>query len=385
MKRYAADDELRLSLQRDVRDWAESGLLSQCRASELHATLNTSLRTTGVALRLVLAAFTVLASAAAVALFFVTADIRNIQVVGMLAGVFGFACFAAADVLVVRFRLYRHGLEEALVSMAVVLFGFSANLLSDSMLGTSGNEALSLAACALVSAAAYARFGFRYAVVASLMFAAFIPLTLRGLSLPSAHLAAALVCICGYAVAAVMRHSANADVVRQDARVLAAAAFALGYLSLNLHANLAFTFDLDEVPAWFRWSTYVLIWILPAFGVWRGVRERNRALMNVAIAAALVSIITNKSYLGWPRQTWDPMLFGLFLIAVAIAIRHWLASGPGGERYGFTALRLSHKEGEALQSASMAPAARSPLRPAPAPTTELGGGSFGGGGAGGGF
>ena len=90
--------------------------------------------------------------------------------------------------------------------------------------------------------------------------------------------------------------------------------------------------------------TYAVIWVLPVVGLALAVREKDRELLDVGLVLALVTLITNKPYLSWPRQTWDPMVLGIVLIAIAIAVRRWLASGPGGERNGFTPSRLLEKD-----------------------------------------
>ena len=61
----------------------------------------------------------------------------------------------------------------------------------------------------------------------------------------------------------------------------------------------------------FYWFTYVVTWVLPLVGLRLGVREKDRALMDVSLVMALVTLLTNKPYLGWPRQTWDPIVLGV--------------------------------------------------------------------------
>ena len=103
----------------------------------------------------------------------------------------------------------------------------------------------------------------------------------------------------------------------------------------------------------------------------------------------LLTLITNKPYLGWPRRPWDPIVLGAALIATAVFVRRWLASGPGGERHGFTASRLLDADRAKLSLVGSASA----LIPTPAttrsssPSSEPGfrGGRSGGGGAAGEF
>src|SRR5439155_16506867 len=92
------------------------------------------------------------------------------------------------------------------------------------------------------------------------------------------------------------------------------------------------------------WATWVLIWCLPPVVLARGLRQKDRFVIAVGSIVAILTLVTNKPYLGWQRHTWDPMLLGALLIGVALLIRRWLANGPGEIRHGFTAKRLSGKD-----------------------------------------
>jgi hypothetical protein len=107
-------------------------------------------------------------------------------------------------------------------------------------------------------------------------------------------------------------------------------------------------------------------------------------MLDANLVAALVTCITSKPYLGWPRQPWDPMLLGLLLGGVALAVRRWLAAGPGGEYAGFTPLRVLAREADAIRLVSVASAALRPaaVTPAPQSVSSFQGGRSGGGGGG---
>ncbi len=101
---------------------------------------------------------------------------------------------------------------------------------------------------------------------------------------------------------------------------------------------------------------------------------------------AVLTLVTNKPYLGWQRHTWDPMLLGVLLIGVALLIRRWLADGPGEIRRGFTARRLSGKDKTWMNVGGTALGFVSPnlVTPSPQPASpdvHFGGGDSGGGGA----
>jgi hypothetical protein len=140
-----------------------------------------------------------------------------------------------------------------------------------------------------------------------------------------------------------------------------------------------------ELDAWYRWTSWVVTWLLPVVLGRAAVTDRDPLLLRVALAAALASLLTNKTYLGWPRQPWDPMLLGVVLVGAALVLRRWLSSGADGERGGFTARQLLHRDGATIQLASLASVALqpAPARQVPAPEDPtFSGGRSGGAGAG---
>ena len=98
-------------------------------------------------------------------------------------------------------------------------------------------------------------------------------------------------------------------------------------------------------------------------------------------------MMSNKPYLGAEPKPWDPILFGVLLITIALGLRRWLASGENRVP-GFVAHRLLASEKARLALAGsatvFAPGAPSAHPPEPPPTIG-GGGSSGGAGASGNF
>jgi len=117
----------------------------------------------------------------------------------------------------------------------------------------------------------------------------------------------------------------------------------------------------------------------------RGVLKKDRFVIAVGGIVVILTLVTNKPYLGWQRHTWDPMLLGALLIGVALVIRGWLAHGPGEIRRGFTARRLSGKDKQWMNAGAAAFGLVSPnvIAPSPqgSPDAHFGGGDSGGGGA----
>jgi uncharacterized membrane protein YgcG len=141
-----------------------------------------------------------------------------------------------------------------------------------------------------------------------------------------------------------------------------------------------------EFSRTFYWATWVLIWCLPPAVLARGLRQKDRFVIAAGAIAAILTLVTNKPYLGWQRHTWDPMLLGTLLVGVAVLLRRWLAAGSGGIRRGFTARRISGKDKQWMNAASAALGFVSPHSTAVSPRTDssdvhFGGGDSGGGGA----
>lgn len=324
MRLYRLEDEVRVALGRRVRDWAKSGLLSADQGAALSTALATGLRRTGAMLRLGLAGFTAIAGAAAVGLVMLVTGARSEVSAAVTVTVVGAAALAAAVTIVRRFSLYRHGVEEALTIGAAGLF----------------------------------------AAVGALYATALLPAGFHDIDAEFRRLFAALVCVASYASASSRRRSATDDIGLADAEVLRAAAAAGLYLALNV-VIVAGAFG-RSVAGWFHWSSWAVVWLLPAAVGRTAVVERDPLLVRVALAMGLASLVTNKSYLGWPRQPWDPMLLGLVLVTVALGLRRWLSAGPDGERHGFTARPLVDSDLAAMQLASIATVAIQPT-----PTREI--------------
>lgn len=384
MRLYSRADEVRVHVRRAVRTWTGARLLSAEQRASLETDLGVGLRRTGVFLRAGLALFTLIAGAAAVGLVMLVTDLRSDRTSGFVLAALGAAALAGADWFVRTYRLYRHGVEEALAMGGVGLVGVGIALLA----GGSSDLAptLGFGASAAASVFVYRRFGFQYAAVLATVCAAFMPMPLDGLGREVRHLLAAGICAAAVGLATSMRRAATDDVALADAEVLRGAAVAGAYLALNLHilSNLIG----GEVPAWFRWLTYAAIWAIPLAGLLRGIAERDRVLLRVSAVALLGSLLTNKSYLGWPREPWDPIVLGVLLIGIAVALRRWLESGSDSARNGFTAARLLESDEMALQlmgtlSVAVQP---TPVRQVDTPDdAAFSGGRSGGGGAGGEF
>lgn len=392
MSRYLELDEQRIHLQRQVRAWTRSGLLDEAQGARLDADLRTELRRTGLMLRLGLAFFTAVVLVASVGLVFVTTDLRGQTSVAVLLAALGVLSIVGADRVVTTTRAYRHGVEEMLAMAGVGFLAFSPVLFTTGVFSSSGEEAGWMLAGAVGCAASlwvYRRFGFLYAPIVAMACAASVPAQL-GDNRPLQRVLSAVVLAAAFGLARAMRVEPRDDRRRDERVVLQASALVGVYLTLNIQLvpgmSSSFYRDVAMVP-WFHWGTYACTWLLPAAALWLGVREREHWLIDAGLAMALGSIVTNKAYLGWPRQPWDPMLLGVMLAAVALIGRRWLMRGPAGERAGFSPRPILKSDTEAVRLAGLASVAVHPASDAPPapPPDSFDGGRSGGGGAGGSF
>ncbi len=394
MRLYSASSEETLRARQLLRDWAGEGLLTEAQYQRLEQETPSDLRTTNIFLRLVLFLFTLLSVGAAAALFFtVFLSQPSEQTTGVFFLIFAAVCYAAAEAAVSQARLYRYGIEEGLAVCSVGFF--CAGIESILFIGHSYSSAQFLvpAAGAVFSLWIWRRFWFSYAFLAAMIFAIFLP-GYWTTSPAAQHVIVALFYATGLAGVVAVRSRHRFDYLDEGYSLVEALLWLGIYLAINLKLsslNLpaqwwAGTRAATDFARPFYWTTWVLIWCLPAIVLARGVRQKDRFLIAVGAIVAILTFVSNKPYLGWQRHTWDPMLLGLLLTGIAVFIRRWLARGPGGVRHGFTAVRLSGKDKDWMNAGSAALGLVSPQTITPSPQTNspdfrFGGGTSGGGGA----
>jgi hypothetical protein len=334
--------------------------------------------------------FTLIIVGAAVALFFVGfLSHRDVPAAGIFLLVVAAISYAAAELAVSRARLYRYGIEEALIACSV---GF---LCAGMETALSGNrmEFLVPAAGAIASLWMWRRFGLPYAFLAAMIFVLWLPGYWTS-SHSAQHVIVAAFYAAGLIVVVAVRSRHRLTYLNAGYSIVEALLWLGIYLAINLQlssVNLLGQWWGDpgtttEFSGPFYWTTWVLIWCLPPAVLARGLRRKDRFVMAVGGVVAILTLVTNKPYLGWQRHTWDPMLLGALLMGAGLLIRRWLAGGRGGIRHGFTAQRLSGKDKSWINAAAAASGVLlpQPITPGPqtgSPDVRFGGGDSGGGGA----
>ena len=388
MRRYSETDERHVRAQAQIRDWKGAGLIDASQAETLLAGYRVELRRTNVFLRVALAVFTALVVAAVVFFVLEVLNFHDATGVTIVTGVASVACLVVAEALVGTFRLYRFGVEEMLAACSVILLSISV---SEFWTVWESSLVAALVTSSAGGFAVYRRFGFVWAAFAGMCCAATIPFVpLQFARLPPSGERALSAAILGliFLVVRPKRTRDGEEWPGDEYGVLQAAAFGGVYLVLNLHLFPDMVRAVGDRPGgWFYWWTWIMTWLLPTVGLFLSVRDKDRPLLMVSVAMTIGTLVSNKPYLGWTRHEWDPMLLGVLLIAVAVALRRWLSRGPEGAQYGFTAARIFRDKDSALTLWSAAPFPVKPHihPPAPTPPSGFDGGRSGGAGGGGSF
>lgn len=381
MNAYTVDEERAIRTGRLVQDWTASRILTEEQRAAMTPDLQVDLRRTNRFLRITLFLFGLLILQSITGLLAITFTAGPLAAV-ILCAVAAGATYKVADLLVTRYRLYRFGIEEAAAVVSIMLVAAASALLAMEVLD-SANDAIVMAA--LVSGAAMAlavflRFGYVYAAVAALILAATVPFV-PGDSDMAHRLGSIAVLAAAFVYLRRARRAHGVEFPGDTYAILEATAWAGIYLVANLQISAWISTPEQGTP--FYWITYGACWLLPAAGLWLAVRERHRLLLDVSAVMAIVTLTTNKPYLGAVRQPWDPVVFGVFLIVVAVALRRWLRSGGDGARDGFIAERIVESEKERIGFvATVSVAHQGPVATRPAePPDTFGGGRSGGAGA----
>lgn len=391
MSAYERDDERAMQTGRLVDDWTQSRLLTPEQRDVVMPQLVVDLRRTNKFLRFTLFIFgAVILHSTLGLLAVVMGNLDNEAIVGVLCLLIGGACFWLARELVRRYRFYRFGVEEAVaLTAAAMVTGGAALLVADH---GDWPAVFGLVAAVAMLTTLYVYFGYVYAAVMALGAAAALPFQIgspTALGAGDAQVvqrAMAVVVLAAIAATVRKARSEHGDEHPGDSLAVIEAAAWLGiYLLVNLVVSSGFlSLDRDSLV---HWASYIGIWILPAIGLWLSLRGRERPLLWASMAMALGTLLSNKAYLGSPRHEWDPILFGLLLIGIAIGVRRWLAAGPEGMRHGYTSARLVASDQELIGTLATVSTAQVdvPVTPAASAPDIGGGGRSGGAGAGGSF
>ncbi|HJU42792.1 MAG TPA: hypothetical protein VJ691_08250 [Vicinamibacterales bacterium] len=384
MSAYLPDQERAVRLLHRVRDWRESRLISDAQHDRMAADLETGLRRTNVFLRGTLFVLGVVIASAATGLL--AAIFRPGQyTVWLLFAAAAIACYAGARVLVSSYRLYRFGIEEAGAVSAILFTGAAVAMLFEPFMNDNRAFALGFMSAAVAGFLVFFHFGLVYAAIIGMAAAALAPFPLLESDVASRSIAAVLMAAI-FVGARLQRDQHGDEFPGDNYALIETGAWGGIYLVMNLRVSWWLAYP-DEAGA-FYWMTYAAIWMLPAAGLWIAIRERHRYLLDLNILLAIVTMMSNKPYLNAEQKPWDPIAFGILMIAIALGLRRWLGSGEGGARNGVVAFRLLASERQRLSLAGNVSVVQPSLHPQHGPEEPkpgFGGGRSGGAGASGKF
>jgi hypothetical protein len=385
MRKYSIKDELAIRSERLVREWTQSGLLDKAQQERVLPELKVELRRTNMFLRFILFGFGLLIIGAGVALVGVIFGFKEDDAIAVLCFIGAAGSLVAAEILIEKFHLYRFGIEEAAAIAVVVLLPVGVVVLSPKDFHTGQFPiVVALVTAGITAFSIYVRYGYVYAVIISMFCISMAPMGTQW-SEAMQRIAAAGFLTAVFVLARAKSIQNRNEFPGDEYRIIQALAWLGIYAYLNLHlGSVRSIFFASESGGEFYWFTYTAIWLLPAIGMFLGVRDRDRALLDVNIGLSLVTLATNKLYLDLPRQTWDPILLGLLLIGVAVGLRRWLSK----DRNGFTAARILLSDKRRMAAVATVSAALHTVPQAPTQSDRNfhgEGGRSGGGGASGSF
>ncbi len=395
---YAPEQEESLFIRKRAKTWQRSGLISENQFKIIEERTSSQLAETSLFFRILYFIFTWICLGATIGFVAWMLDLDNEGSIGFLFLLFSIPFYVLAEYLVRRYRVFRHGIEEALVLMSLALFCGGAVMLVLSLPGHPDDNQMMLLTASLVclfSFWLYIRFGFLYAALISTVALGFFPFQF---SLPPIWERSLLFLLLGLLFLMSLQTECDTleDFRKKRKGIIQACLFMGLYLTVNLRIFTVAESWFDQIslhftpyagfPPIFYWVSYILTVLIPALGLYLGIQHRKRALINAAGIALVLSLATNKDYLGLKHYAWDPMIFGATLILAAVLIIHWLAKGEDKARCGFTTESILKPEryGLALPeigAAVMPGVTTASTETAPVVPSPFEGGQSGGGGA----
>ena len=363
---YSSKQEENIYIRRQAGTWKRSGLISEDSWRAVQDHTGHPLRQTNLFFRILFFIFTLLCAGALAGLFVWLMDKMGDAMIAVMLMVFGMAYYIAAEYLVDKHRLYRYGIEEALLLVSMFLFVISFLVFTDDY--HFSHQFIAVILCLLFFVMAfwiYLRFGYLYMALISFVALGVMPFQFS--MSPVAERLGLLFVLCGILFFNLISDKPDIEGFRKDSYItIQAFLLAAIYLTINLQilglAGLLLRetpnihLDPKLFPPYVYWSSYILTFILPAGGIYWGIRSRKRLILNASLVMACATLATNKSYLGMTRYAWDPAILGMALIALSLLITRWLNHGPQKARNGFTALSILTPEDHGISLADAATA-----------------------------
>ena len=395
---YSSAQEENIFIRKQAGTWKRSGLITDDQLSTITNLTDPDLQQTNIFFRILFFVFTILCASALFGLFVWIAGLKTSMAYSFTLIITGVIFYFLAENAVTKYHLYRHGIEEALAlfSMSLLCIGLLIGL-TELVLGETWSTHNTIALSLILATSAYwlyLRFGYLYAALTSLIAVCIIPFQL---SLPPTNERLLLLLIfCLIYLVSLNNDKPNIDDFKKERNTTIQACLLIAiYLTVNLQILGAVGLLIEDTsiihlrpklfPSYIYWSSYILTFVIPALGIYWGIKSRKRFILNASLVLACLTLATNKSYLGMTRYAWDPAIMGIMLIGISIFISRWLKRGPDENRYGFTQSDILKPEDHGISladvAAALTPGAIGAQQPPAQPEKYFDGGSSGGGGA----
>ena len=392
---YSSEQEEKIYIRQEAKTWKRSGLITEEQLRSIQDLTDPQLQQTNLFFRILFFVFTLLcAGAVAGLLVWFTENRLGDKGIAALILLFSVACFILAESIVKARRLYRYGIEEALLMAAMVCFVISFSVLIGVRHWNHQVVATVCSLFAVIAGLIYLRFGYLYMAVISMVALCSIPFQFH--LAPDAERLLLVLILCGLFIFSLAVDKPGSEDFRKNRYTIILACLLVAiYLTVNLQVLGLIGLATREThiiylypklyPPYLYWSSYILSFIIPAAGIYWGIKSRKRLILNVSLVMACVTLATNKSYLEMTRYAWDPAILGIVLIALSLLIGRWLGHGPKKARQGFTAEDILKPEDQGIGladvAAALTPGAIETQQPQSPQDKFYEGGSSGGGGA----
>lgn len=390
---YTREQEENLFIRHQARTWHRSGLIAEEQLRAIAARTDPQVMETHLFFRILFVVFTFICWGAIISFFFwiMNPHGKPVETAFPLL-LFAFAAYGLAEWLVKANRWYRHGVEEALAVAAIYLACAAMDLLLQNQ-GYDQTIVLKVSILfAMLAFWLYLRFGYLYAAIFGYLALGSLPFHMN---LSAMYQRIDLLLILGASLLLNVMSAKPADEAfrKEKNAMIQAVLFAGLYCAVNLRLPDIGKSFLEPMPlityagfpAALYWISYALTFLIPAAGLFYGLKARRRAFLIVGAVTAVVTLATNKGYLGMRHYAWDPAILGAVLVLVSLVVIRWLSGGEDKSRYGITAENLLTPENHGIDlaalGAAMVPSYTAADQAAPQPPSPFEGGQSGGGGA----
>ncbi len=384
MRRAAILADRRQAVRDAARDWVKSGWMDENAFAKVEQLYPDDRVRTGPAFRILFFVLTLAAIAAFLGAFY--SQINHAETAALFALVVGGICVVATEYLVNESRRRQGGIEAAVsvAATANLMVGATVLVLESWRTGRVVEVLLFLLCGLLLGAAAWIWGYWPYAALASAsIFGAAISMS-DGKFVYLVVAAAACGGMIPLGNSAKLPPSLRRSFIAFSAVAIAALYAGVSVFLFDKHFFISYPY-VDPFP---RWLSIVLTGLVPCAVFLIGLLRKQRLLIVLGFGLGLLSLVTLRAYVH-VAPVWVVLsASGIALMAGAAALRHYLDSGPGSERNGYTARPLTGqperlRAAEIITTLGMA----TPQTTAPAEHSEFHGkgGEFGGGGASGKF